>query len=253
MAGEGKDIGDVLADAFVTPEASHFIQKVLKKALYGEPDLSDQDSSHASALLANLLMNDHLNGWDTSEDLVEKAEKALQNAPKTGEHIAFIHHAQGLIHRANGHHKEAQDIFQEAVKNDQGFARAHAQLGNQKLRFGDVKTAHEHIDEAIRLSPHHPACGYFYWVKGRAFFQEEKWDEAVEWLKKSVDALPTVWYNRAYLASAQHHAAKAVRGTIEQQKGGSNKLRELTSDIEAKDGERERVTRARRNLGEGLK
>lgn len=255
MADEGKDIGDMLADAFVTPEASHFFQKVLAKALHGEPNLSDQDSAHASALLANLLVNDHLNGWDTSENLVKRAEKALQEARArdTGKHAAFIRHVQGLIHRADEAHENACTIFQEAVDSGRGFARFHAQLGNQKLRYGEVESAHKHVDEAIRLSPHHPACGYFYWVKGRAFFQEEKWDEAVEWLKKSVDALPTVWYNRAYLASALHHAAEAVRGTIEQQKGGSNKLRELTSDIEAKGGEHERVAGARRNLGEGLK
>ena len=68
---------------------------------------------------------------------------------------------------------------------------------------GHAAQAHEYVDAAIKLNPNNPAIGYFYWVRGRAFVNQGCWSDAVEALQKSVYALKTVWYNRAYLCYAK--------------------------------------------------
>ena len=56
--------------------------------------------------------------------------------------------------------------------------------------------------KAITLSPRDPLAGGFYWVIGRAYFVMKDYDNAIIWLRKSVETLPNLWYNRAYLVSA---------------------------------------------------
>jgi tetratricopeptide (TPR) repeat protein len=97
----------------------------------------------------------------------------------------------------------ALQAFRTAKLQDDRFARAHAQFGNQKAALAREDETQGRVDYALKLSPSHPACGYFYWAKGRAYFQKGDWANAIEWLQQSVDALPTVWYNRCYLAAAQ--------------------------------------------------
>ena len=67
---------------------------------------------------------------------------------------------------------------------------------------GRPEEAPELVQEAIDLSPHDPYMGMFYWIKGRAYFSMENYDDAIVWLRKSVEIQNNVWYNRAYLTAA---------------------------------------------------
>jgi tetratricopeptide (TPR) repeat protein len=258
MANDPKDIGDVLADAFVNPEASLFIRKVLEKALDGGPELGARDLAHGWALLANVLMNDHLNGWNPGGDLVKKADDAVRRAFDKDRELPYAHHAQGLVHRANGEHEKARGTFHKAVDKDRGFARAQAQLGNQKVLLGEEKDSHGHFLNARSLNPHHPASGYFDWGEGRAYFQiaaaaeEPDWAPAIELLNKSVHALPTVWYNRLYLACAQAAAGDAINKAAAQQTmqdfrstPGMPTLTQVKTWLQPRAGEPESVGKAR--------
>jgi tetratricopeptide (TPR) repeat protein len=77
--------------------------------------------------------------------------------------------------------------------------------------------------KAITLSPRDPVIGVFYWILGRAYFVLKSYDDAIVWLRKSVELLPTVFYNRAYLL-----AAYALTGRL-QQTEGITALREYKS------------------------
>jgi tetratricopeptide (TPR) repeat protein len=55
------------------------------------------------------------------------------------------------------------------------------------------------------LSPHDPSIGIFQWFIGRANFFAGRYEEAIPWLRKSVETRPNIWYNRLYLVSAYAH------------------------------------------------
>ena len=207
------DPADPISHAVLSKEGSLFVRQILLSAVENPVGLDGHQLALANALLANVLMNDVLNGWNGAGlDQVAQARKAVGAARESN--LPLMHHAEGLILRFEKNHDGARQAFERAAVGDPSFARALAQIGNQWILLGEPGKAHENVDKAIKLSPNHPASGYFYWIKGRAFFHEEKWDQAVKWLAKSVEALPTVPYNRYYLACAQHHAAKNTLQTF---------------------------------------
>ncbi len=221
------DTNDPLSNAVVRPEASLFIRQILQTAL---GSVSGQPTwvSEAKALLANVLMNDVLNGWNVSDPVdLRKVEGYLNDVltqplpPAPDPVVALASHAQGLFYRSQRTPQSQQlalEAFKKAVSYDDGFARAHAQLGNQLVLLGQEKSSHPHFSDARDRNPHHPARGYFDWGEGRAFFQEAAllkdsggtpdWTQAINCLNTSVSELPTVWYNRLYLACAQATAGQ---------------------------------------------
>jgi tetratricopeptide (TPR) repeat protein len=212
------DMADAISNAVVTPEASLFVREILEKALTNPVGVAPRWAADAWALLANVLMNDYLNWWNyAGQEELRKANDAVENALALNPELAFAHHAKGLIYRARRQHNAARKAFKKAKCLDSGFARAHAQFGNQKASLARDDEVQGPLDQAIQLSPRHPASGYFYWGKGRGFFQQTDWVNAVKWLQKSVDALPTVWYNRCYLGAAQNSSPDPATNAAAQQ------------------------------------
>lgn len=197
---------DVVANVVVNSEASRFLREILEKAIANPAGVAPRWLAETWALLANILVNDYLNNWNhAGKDDVRKAEEAVLNALAIDPRLALAHHANGLIHRARGQHQAALNAFERAVEFDPYFARAQAQLGNELVLLGRPGDATQPLEKVIELNQHHPAIGYFYWIIGRAYFFDEKYREAIPWLRKSASALPTVWYNRLYLVSALAH------------------------------------------------
>jgi tetratricopeptide (TPR) repeat protein len=202
MAQQATDAADPISNAVVSPDASLFTRQILQSALANVAGSSSPPPwvPDAQALLANVLMNDYLNWWNNAG---QNELAAAQNVASHAGDSALANHAKGLIYRAAGQPDHALKAFRAAKISEDRFARAHAQFGNQKAALGRENETQDPLDTALKLNPHHPACGYFFWGKGRAFFQQEDWARAIESLQKSVDELPTVWYNRCYLAAAQ--------------------------------------------------
>lgn len=205
-ANPAGDTADVFSDAVVRPEASLLVRQILQSALANAAGLPSPPAwvPHAQALLANVLMNDYFNWWN---DAGQNELAAARNAVSQAGDSALANHARGLIYRATGQQRLALQAFRTAKKQDRRFARAHAQFGNQKAVLAREDETEGPVDKALKLSPRHPACGYFYWAKGRAYFQQKDWTKAIKLLQQSVDTLQTVWYNRCYLAAAQNQSS----------------------------------------------
>jgi tetratricopeptide (TPR) repeat protein len=208
------DISDPISDALVSPEVSLLARKLLQMVLAHSANAPPVLVATMQALLANVLMNDYLNWWNpafpvtiaAAQDAIDEATKLNPPDPVR----ALVCHAQGLVHRANREQNLARKAFKEARDLNSQFARGHAQFGNQKSYLGRLDEVQVPLNTAIGLGQH-PARGYFYWGKGRGFFQQaiqsnakKDWSDAIDWLQRSVDALPSVWYNRCYLAGAQN-------------------------------------------------
>ena len=62
--------------------------------------------------------------------------------------------------------------LQDGEAERHGFARGHAQFGNQKSFLSRLDEVQDPLDKAIQLNPYHPARGYFYWGKGRGYAEQ---------------------------------------------------------------------------------
>jgi adenylate cyclase len=190
-----------------SPESSLAARKALEASLARDPQ-----NVGAWSELAFLLASDFLRNWNhpTREDLA-RAEEALQKAFAIDRSIAVAHMADGFIRWANGDNQGALDAFDRAVELNPNLANAWAQKAMQFVFLGRAKEAPALVEKAITISPRDPALGFFYFIMGQAYFAAGDYDEAINWLLKSVQLQPTLWFARAYLISAY-----AVTGRVGQ-------------------------------------
>ena len=105
--------------------------------------------------------------------------------------------------------------------------------------------------------------GTFYWIKGRAHFvaaqsDGTQYDPAIEALEKSVELLPTVWYNWTYLVSAltrrDVNKGKAILAQFARQPTFCDLTLEDVQRYErANPDDNDSIVKARQALREGLK
>lgn len=196
----------------VVPENTLAARQLLQRSLSLDPS-----SAEAWARLAQVTISDHLNRWNgAGREQIAEAEDAARKALSLDANNALAHVATAMIHRARDEHDSSIESFTRAIELDPNFAFAYAQKGAELMIAGRAAETPAYVEQALRLSPHDPHIGIFYWILGRSYFCTEQYDEAVTWLLKSVQARPNLWYNRAYLASTygllgkQDDAAKAL-------------------------------------------
>jgi adenylate cyclase len=182
----------------VTPEHTMAARTLLTQAV-----LLDPSSAEAWARLAELIASDYFNHWNgTGREQLGDAEEAVRKALLIDPNLALAHFANGFIQRAHGEHYLALEAFARAIDLDPNFALAYAQKANELIFIGRPGEAQPLVEKAIRLSPHDPSLGIFYWFIGRADSFADRYDQAIPWLRRSVELRPNLWYNRLYLASA---------------------------------------------------
>jgi tetratricopeptide (TPR) repeat protein len=122
--------------------------------------------------------------------------KALSLAPQLPRAHALLGIAQILTNRA------AQGIAEceQALALDRNLAYAHASIGAAKIYIGRATETEAHIHEALRLSPRD--IGAYWWMmflgNAKSFLGAD--EEAVVWLRRSIDAnrnLPFAHFNLA--------------------------------------------------------
>ena len=166
----------------------------------------DPHSAESWSHLAHVIMNDYYSHWLTADEtldhLLQRAAEAAETALRIDPTVAMAHQADGLVRRARGDHQGALDAFDRAIQLDPNFARAWAQKANELVMVGRPDEAPPLALKAISLSPRDPAIPVFYWIMGRAYFVMGKYNDAITWLRKSVELRDNAWYSRAYLVSA---------------------------------------------------
>lgn len=166
--------------------------------------LDNTSAAEAAALMAANALCEFLNRWnDAGPDEVARARSAVDDALAFDRTFYLAHYAQGFLCRASGQHEDELKAFDETIRCNPDFVRAHAQRGEALLYLGRVTEAIDAVDEAIGRNPTSKIRGYFYWVKGRSYFYQEQYPDAILWLERSVRNWPHVWYNRAYLISTR--------------------------------------------------
>jgi tetratricopeptide (TPR) repeat protein len=138
------------------------------------------------------------------------AEAALMNALSLAPNHALAHLTLGKVKIFTNRAPEGIGEFEQALALDRNLAHAHALIGQAKLFLGRGADTEAHVREALRLSPRDIHA--FQWMQyvGLAKLQLSADAEAVNWLRRSIEA------NRNYpFAHFGLAAALALLGALD--------------------------------------
>ncbi len=97
---------------------------------------------------------------------------------------------------------------ERALQLDRNLAHVHALMGYGKLFIGLPNETELHIIEALRLSPRDPRA--FAWMSfaGMSKIGADTYEQAVEWLRQSIEANRNFPHSHFFLASAFAHLGR---------------------------------------------
>jgi len=103
--------------------------------------------------------------------------------------------------------------FERAIEIDPNLAGAHNYVGQVKVFLGRANEAAEHTLKAIQLSPLDPQLALWYYQLALTYIHQQRYEDAVEWGRRSVEINPALRYPYRVLA-----IALALSGRIDEAK-----------------------------------
>jgi tetratricopeptide (TPR) repeat protein len=97
---------------------------------------------------------------------------------------------------------------ERALALDRNFARAHAIIGMHKLHLDRGEETEAHVLEALRLSPRDAMVFGWLGIAGYATDYLGRYEEAVAWQRRSIDANPNYPTSHFHLAIALAHLGR---------------------------------------------
>ena len=141
--------------------------------------------------------------WN-AEALFAPARKAVEIDPED----ESAHRALGRAHYMNRDHPSAIAEYKMAIQLNPSAAHSYNYLGLALTQSGFAEEALEYFRIALRLSPRDPHFGYFYTGMGAAFFYLQRYEESVDWVRKSLQYPNVAWVIRLFLVSALAHLGR---------------------------------------------
>jgi tetratricopeptide (TPR) repeat protein len=92
--------------------------------------------------------------------------------------------------------------FERALALNRNLAAAHYGVGHAKYSLGRPEETEPHVREALRLSPHDTFAYGWLGTLGMANFNLGKDEEAIVWLKRSIEINPNFSVTHFFLAAA---------------------------------------------------
>ena len=127
---------------------------------------------------------------DPEGDL-KRGEKLVDKALTLDPNFGYAHHWKAIILAFEGRTDEAIAEDELALSLDPSIVEANLVLGNMYRRLGQFEKSLELIDKALRLSPRDPSVYYWYTGKADALFALKRYDEAIEWARKTLVTDPS--------------------------------------------------------------
>ena len=116
------------------------------------------------------------------------AEAALSKALALAPDNAVAHLLLAVVQMHTDRAAEAVRQCERALQLDRNLAGAHAHIGLGKLHLGEAEGTEVHVLEALRLSPRDPHAYLWCMFAGLAKFQLGEVEEAIAWMRRSIDA-----------------------------------------------------------------
>ena len=145
----------------------------------------------------------------------ESLTKALSLAPEN----AIAHLLLGVVQMHTDRALQGIRSCERALDLDRNLAAAHAQIGDGKLLLGQPEETEAHIQEALRLSPRDRDVYLWCMFAGLAKFQLGREEEAVVWLRRSIEADRNYPNSHFILGAALAHLGRLPEARSEAQAG----------------------------------
>ena len=193
----------------------------LKRAVERYPDYAP-----AHSMLAFMLLVSGYVGWTFTKPQVKLAATLAARAEELDDSDPWAHLALGYVAYTMRRTDHAVQEFQRALDLNPNFAAAHGYLGLALALDGRSDEAIDHIDQAIRMSPHDPQNAIFYVGLAVAHYLAGRYTEAVNFGRKSLQQRDGMTGgHRIYCASL------AQAGQIDEARAALQRLKELQPNI----------------------
>jgi len=133
---------------------------------------------------------------------LERAEAASIRALSLAPENPNAHLILGSVLGVTGRVAEAIAECERALAIDRNLAIAHAAIGMYKVYAGRAEETEAHVKEAVRLSPRDTSAFYWLMFVGVAKIYLGQHEEAIEWLRRSIEANRNNPISHLALASA---------------------------------------------------
>ena len=178
-----------------------------------------------SMLAFALLVSDHV-GWATAGSSSRVAANLAHRAAELDDEDPWAHLALGYLAFAARQTEDAVGEFKRALDLNPNFAAAYGYLGWAVVFDGRHEEAIEYFQRAFRMSPHDPLIAFFYAGMCAASYFARRFDEAVEWGRKSIQQRPGFIAGHRILC-----ASFAQAGRTEEARAAMAQVRKLQPNI----------------------
>jgi tetratricopeptide (TPR) repeat protein len=143
--------------------------------------------------------------FDDQRPILARAEADLAKCLAAAPNHAWAHFGMGMVLCATNRALRCMGELEQALAIDPNFARARAFFGLAHVYVGRAEETEGHVVEAARLSPRDPLIHIWLMFAGFAKTLLGKWEEALSWLRKSIDANPNNPWSNFYLSACLVH------------------------------------------------
>jgi tetratricopeptide (TPR) repeat protein len=130
------------------------------------------------------------------------AETALTKALSLGPENPFAHLCLGVVQTWTNRPSQGIRECERALELDRNLANAHGQIGIAKVQLGQAKDTETHIQAALRLSPRDAFAYQWCSIAGRAKLHLGEVEEAIAWLRRSIETNGNYPMSHFFLAAA---------------------------------------------------
>ena len=147
------------------------------------------------------------------------AEATIDKVLSLRPNDALAHEILGLVQMQTNRAAQAIAEFERALALDPNLAAAHADIGDAKIFIGRAEETEAHVNEALRLSPHDGRAWLWMLFAGGAKVHLGANEEAVAWLRRSIEINRTFPLAHFFLAAALANLGKLDEARAETQAG----------------------------------
>jgi TolB-like protein/DNA-binding winged helix-turn-helix (wHTH) protein len=171
-------------------------------AEYEQALVLDPHSVEAQSRLAGALASRLLDGMsDTTASDTERADHLIEQALAEAPGSPLAHFAKGQFLRAQHRCEAAILEYETVLAANRNVLAAIGNIGRCKIYLGLLDDGVALEEQAIRLSPHDPFLGIWYFRIGQARLLQSRVDEAINWLEKAHNENSAYPFVRGWLAA----------------------------------------------------
>jgi adenylate cyclase len=173
-------------------------EKILRRAVASAPTSCD-----ANYLLAGVLIHQVSMGYAAEKTAkFSEALKLVKKAISIDDNNEYAHWTLGLIHRSRGRLELAIAEYKRAIELNPNCSLAYGSLGSALCFSGDPDEAIKNSEIAIRTNPTDPSIFFRYASIAMAHFVTGRYQEAIQWARKSIHRKPIYRLANAILTSS---------------------------------------------------